>query len=71
MKKRSELVMRVKNIRVEEVDGEYFVWLDDNLLGLTRNQAQIMADKINAAIRARWKSAGSDMEQDWDPVEES
>ena len=55
MKKGTKSAMRVDEIRVEEVDKECFVWLDDKLLVLTAQQAQIMIDQINAAIRARWK----------------
>ncbi|MCY4397798.1 MAG: hypothetical protein OXE96_00420 [Gemmatimonadetes bacterium] len=55
MKKGTKPAMRVDEVRVEEVDKEYFVWLDDKLLVLTAQQAQIMIDQINAAIRARWK----------------
>ncbi|MCY4486836.1 MAG: hypothetical protein OXF11_06925 [Deltaproteobacteria bacterium] len=55
MKKGTKSAMRVDEIRVEEVDKEYFVWLDDKILVLTAQQAQIMIDQINAAIRERWK----------------
>ncbi|MCY4489567.1 MAG: hypothetical protein OXF11_21000 [Deltaproteobacteria bacterium] len=55
MKRETKSAMRVDEIRVEEVDKEYFVWLDGKLLVLTAQQAQIMIDQLDAAIRARWK----------------
>ena len=47
--------MRVNKIAVEEVDGEYYVWLDEKLLALTPQQAQQLADELQEAMRARWR----------------
>lgn len=49
--------MRVNKIIVEEVDREYYVWLDDKLLVLNPQQAQQLADDIHEAVRARWRPA--------------
>ena len=50
-----DLLMRVNKIMVEEVDREYYVWLDDKLLALNPQQAQQLADDIHEAMRARWR----------------
>ncbi|MDE0033827.1 MAG: hypothetical protein OXU75_11940 [Deltaproteobacteria bacterium] len=50
-----DLLMRVNKIIVEEVDREYYVWLDDKLLVLNPQQAQQLADEIHEAVRARWR----------------
>ena len=50
-----DLLMRVNRIAVEEVDREYYIWLDEKLLALTPQQAQQLADDLQEAMRARWR----------------
>lgn len=47
--------MRVDRIAVEEVDGEYYVWLDEKPLALAPQQVQQLADELQEAMRARWR----------------
>ena len=47
-------LMRADKITVEEVDREYYVWLDERLLALTPQQAQQLADDLLRAMRVRW-----------------